>query len=429
MGVSELGGEGKRSLHIGVVGLGQCGGSFAEQFAERGYPALAVNGSRADLRALGRLDEARKLAVGSDGFYGAGGSLSLGGEALRAGLPAIEHKALELFEDVELLLVVGGLGGGTGGNLAELVAALTAQDFPVVALGVLPGGGEGHRPKTNALWAINELVESDADSLIFVDNDKLFGAYGGEGIGRFYAKCNAAVVDAVDALNSVSANPDLASVRTFDPNDLRQLLRFGGVTVFGSRDIEGKLGGDALARAFRDVVNRNDISATGFDLADVVMVGSIITAGKSVLDDTPASSFDDFQREVKQLTSGAMHRSGIYLSTGQPARLHVVATGLPLPSRVRELLAEASGESHSFNEKKASARARLAKLDLSALGVSDPVPTARAVAADRVVRSGVTGKGSVAPMPVEDGELQIVDAAGADGEESSSDEALEATGR
>ncbi len=360
-----------RSLHVGVIGLGQCGGNIAAAFAAKRYPAFVVNTSKTDLASLEGLSNDDKIAVGGDGFYGAGGSLSLGGDALRGGAEQIEERALHLFDDVELVIAIGGLGGGTGGNLAELVNMLSGQEFPVVALAVLPSASEGHRVKTNALWGLNELVDSDLEALILVDNNKLFATHGDEGVSSFMDKCNSVVVDAIDRLNTLSSAEGMTSIRTFDPNDLRQVVRFGGVTVFGSREVEGAISRDSLLQAFIEVLNSNEVLATGFEHEDAVVVGSIITAPANVLSRTPAAAFDDYFREVRMVTSGAMHRSGIYVGGNEPARLYVVASGLPLPTRCRDLLSEATAESNQFGQKKQSARAKLTKLDLSALGVGE----------------------------------------------------------
>ncbi|MFP6687386.1 MAG: hypothetical protein VB934_21895, partial [Polyangiaceae bacterium] len=74
-----------RALHIGVVGLGQCGGNIADAFAARGYPAIAVNCASADLAALQHVPVPLRLGVGTAAANGSGGSLRLGGEALREG--------------------------------------------------------------------------------------------------------------------------------------------------------------------------------------------------------------------------------------------------------------------------------------------------------------------------------------------------------
>lgn len=360
-----------RSLQFGVVGLGQGGGNFAEAFAALGYPAIALNTSRADLSSLIRLDDSCKVALGDGLGFGAGGSLSLGGEALRGSQARIEEVAVAKLDHVEMLIVVGALGGGTGGNLAELVNMLALQEFPVLAVGVLPSAAEGHRTKTNALWAVNELLDSAAEAIFLVDNDKLFSRNAASSAVQFMDDCNATFVKAFDAWNQLASAGGLRAIRTFDPNDLRQVLRFGGVTMFGSVPVEGKLSRDSLVSAFLDVLNKNPILASGFESQDAVMVGSIVVATDGVLETVSASVFDDFLRDVRQLTIGAAHRTGLYVGDG-PTMLHTFVTGLPLPARAVELLSETTSETNAFGEKKLAARSKLRKLDLSALGIQPP---------------------------------------------------------
>ncbi|MBM4373718.1 MAG: hypothetical protein FJ095_01445 [Deltaproteobacteria bacterium] len=387
-----------RSLQLGVVGLGQCGGNFAEAFSVVGYPAIALNISRADLRGLNRIPESHKLVIGEDGAYGAGGSLSIGGEALRTSQAKIEETTVALLDDVEVLVAVGALGGGTGGNLAELVNILAAQDFPVIALGILPSASEGHRTKTNALWALNELVDSAAEAILLIDNDKLFAAHGASSAMRYMQDCNHAFVKAFEALNRLPSNEALRPIRTFDPNDLRQVLRFGGVTVFGSAIIDGDITSESLVSALSDALNKNDLLAGGFESHDAVMLASVITANEASLYDVQASVFDDYLREVRRMTVGAAHRTGLFVGEG-PATLHVVVAGLPLPSRAVEMLGEASSEMKAFGDKKLAARSKLKKLDLTALGiVATPFATsdapATAVADTRKHAEGVAAAGS-----------------------------------
>ena len=314
------------------------------------------------------MSDSRKVVIGDDGFYGAGGSLSIGGEALRASQAKIEEAAVAELDDVEILIAVGALGGGTGGNLAELVNMLSAQEFPVIAVGVMPSATEGHRTKTNALWALNELVDSSAEAILLVDNDKLFTAHGSSSAVRFMQDCNSTFVKAFDSLNRLAGNEAMRAIRTFDPNDLRQVLRFGGVTVFGSQPIEGDLTRDALLAAYVDVLNKNALLAGGFESHDAVMIASVVVANESTLTDVPAAVFDDYLRDVKQLTFGAAHRTGLYVGEG-PTTLHVMIAGLPLPSRAADMLNETTAETSAFGDKKLAARSKLKKLDLSGLGI------------------------------------------------------------
>jgi len=412
-----------RALHIGVVGLGQCGGNIADAFAARGYPAIAVNCASADLAALQHVPVPLRLGVGAAAANGSGGSLRLGGEALRAGGDAVAELVEQVFDDVEIVLAVGGLGGGTGGNLVELVSIVADLEFPVIAMGVLPGLAEGYRLKTNALWAINELVDAPIDSLLLVDNEKLYAKHGNATVETFWAACNESLAAAVDRLNCLASDESLTSVRTFDPNDLRQLVRFGGTTLFGTSTIEGAINRESLLLAFMDAINNSDMLATGVELEDVVVLGSIVTAGSELLSQTSAAVFDDYFREVQLVTNGAAHRFGLYRrSTAGPAQLHVIAAGLPLPGRVHDMLAEATAEAQRFGTKKSQARVRLQRLDLSPLGVqqepspptvteTSPPPRPRAVAieeaapmADSEERAGAGVFTSAAPS-LDDAEL------------------------
>jgi cell division GTPase FtsZ len=365
-----------RALHIGVVGLGQCGGNIADAFAVRGYPAIAVNCASADLAALKHVPPPWRLGVGAAAANGSGGSLRLGGEALRAGGDLVAELVEQVFDDVEIVLAVGGLGGGTGGNLVELVSIVAELEFPVIAMGVLPGLAEGYRVKTNALWAINELVDAPIDSLLLVDNEKLYAKHGSATVETFWSACNESLVAAIDGLNCLASDESLTSVRTFDPNDLRQLVRFGGTTQFGTSTIKGGICRDSLLNAFMDAINNNDMLATGIEFEDIVVLGSIVTAGTEILSQTSAAVFDDYFREVQLVTNGAAHRFGLYRrSTAGPAQLHVIAAGLPLPGRVHDMLAEATAEAQRFGTKKSQARIRLQRLDLSPLGVQqEPSP-------------------------------------------------------
>ncbi|MBI4701110.1 MAG: hypothetical protein HY744_08120, partial [Deltaproteobacteria bacterium] len=65
-------------------------------------------------------------------------------------------------------------------------------------------------------------------------------------------------------------------------------------------------------------------------------------------------------------TGGAEHRAGIYSTKAEEVRLHLVAGGLPLPSRAQELLAETTEEAKLFTAKQV-VRQKLVKLDLSPL--------------------------------------------------------------
>jgi cell division GTPase FtsZ len=409
------------ALQIGIIGLGQCGGNFAAEFAAKGYPALAINTSPIDLRALRGLEEAQRLFIGSAGMNGTGGNLTTGLARLEAARDAILAAATAL--EVEVFLVVGGLGGGTGGGLGAVVQLLSTLERPVIAWAVLPAGSDNHAAKLNALQAVNALLDAPFDSLAFVDNQKLSAAFANAGIDQYLHEANAAVVTAFDDLNRLHDRADLASIRTFGPEELRQTLLSGGVSVFGSRILDGSLTAESLLVAARETLGEPELFGGGYDLTDLVTASSIVTAHADVLADTPATVFEDFYTDLKQETGGAAHHGGIYQGEEERTRVYFLAGGFPLPARLGELVKEATEEAARFKAK-AAPRSKLKKLDLSALG--GLVPGAGPPAAGVKGKGMVKHRGRVEEAPAKGGADPLVDLDFDDGEPPVIEENLEA---
>ncbi len=354
-----------QALRIGVVGLGQCGGNFAAEFSSRGYPALAVNTSQTDLRSVTGLDDDQRLYVGTDGLNGTGGAMAVAADSLASRGSEIAT-AVARWPDVDAVLAVGGLGGGTGANLAQVVELLAGDDCPVIALAVLPSSSESHTAKVNALQGINALLDAPFEALMMVDNQKVYAAFSNAGIDQFLHEGNRAVVSAFDELNTLSGQGELSSIRSFDPQQYQHTLLSGGVVVFGSRTVDQNLSPESLMDTVRGALADHEYLGAGYELADAVVIGAVMVASADVLADTPATVFEDFSAELKNETGGADLHTGIYGGDVKSTRLHIMVGGLPLPTRTQELLEEAASEAERFSTKKAP-RKKLKKLDLSGL--------------------------------------------------------------
>jgi len=354
-----------QAVRIGVVGLGQCGGNFAAEFNKLGYPALAVNTSQTDLRSVSGLDDGQRLYVGIDGLNGTGGALIVGAESLAARGDEIV-RAVAKWSDVEAVLAVGGLGGGTGANLAQVVELLARDERPVIAMAVLPASSESHTAKVNALQGINALLDVPFEALVMVDNQKVYAAFSSAGIDQFLHEGNRAVVSCFDELNKLSAQEGLSSIRSFDPQELRHTLLSGGVVVFGSRAIDDSLTPESLLEVVRSTIAQHEYLGGGYELEDAVVISAVTVSNADVLADTPATVFEDFSAALKKETGGADLHAGIYGGEVKSTRVYIMAGGLPLPGRAQELLEEAAQEAERFSAKKAP-RKKLKKLDLSVL--------------------------------------------------------------
>jgi cell division GTPase FtsZ len=353
-----------QALRIGVVGLGQCGGNFAAEFAKLGYPALAANTSQTDLRSLTGLEDDQRLYLGVDGLNGTGGAMVVGADCLAARGSEIVT-AVARWPEVDAVLVIGGLGGGTGANLAWVVEHLAGEECPVIAMAVLPASSESHTAKVNALQGVNALLDVNFDSLIMVDNQKVYKAFANAGLDQFLHEGNFAVASSFDELNSLSGKQDLRSIRSFDPQQFQHTLLSGGLVVFDSRAIDG-LTPESLLEAVRSAVVNHPYLGSGYELGDAVVVSAVMVCNADVLADTPATVFEDFSAAIKSESDGADLHAGIYSGDVKSTRVHLMVGGLPLPGRTQELLEEAAQEAERFSTKKAP-RKKLKKLDLSGL--------------------------------------------------------------
>ena len=364
-----------RALRIGVVGLGQCGGNFAAEFARKGYPAIAVNTSETDLRAVSGMEDAHRVYIGVEGLNGTGGNLQVGAGCLEKKSGDITD-GMKALSGTEALIVVGGLGGGTGGNLAALVHLVATEERPVIAMGVLPASSDSHTAKVNALQGVNELLDAPFEALVMVDNQKLYSVFANAGIDQFLQEGNAAVVTSFDELNALSGQSDYASIRSFDPQEFRHTLLSGGMVVFGSRNIEETLSPESLMGCVGGILADHEHLCSGYELEDAVVVSTVLIGSSDAMADTPATVFQDFNNELKNDTGGAAHHAGIYSGKVDHPRLHVMVGGLPLPARTQELLEEAAQEAERFSSKKAP-RTKLKKLDLSGLGALGKPPSSK----------------------------------------------------
>ncbi len=402
----------QRALRIGVVGLGQCGGNLAAAFGARGYPALAVNTSEADLRTLTELDDTARMYIGIDGLNGAGGNPGIGGQCLAQKADEIEAVVNEL-PDVEALLVMGGLGGGTGGNLAALVERLATDLRPVIALGVLPASAESYAAKVNALQAVNGLIDAPFEALVLVDNQRLLSTYANAGMDQYFTEGNAAVVEAFDALNRLPGRADLTAIRTYDPGELRETLLAGGVALYGSRSLETPLAPDALVGALKELTQSHPVLGAGYALEDAVVVSAVLVLDPDSLADTPATVLGEFTTSLKEETGGAAVHVGLYGGDVSKPKLYVALGGFPLPGRAQELLEEAGREAERIAKKRAP-RKRLQKLDLSGLAPAGPpaAPGKGMVKAEARPQGGGESADEVGPvvdLDFEDGEAPVVE--------------------
>ena len=149
--------SGERSIPIKVIGFGGAGLSIVSRLKPEGWDKVTLAVADTDKRALERvLTVQEKLLLGrntSKGL-GCGGDPEWGKEAAESSRE--ELKALS--EGAELLFLVCGLGGGTGGNAAAILAEEAGKRKAlVITFAVMPFSFEARRRAQQANEALTEL--------------------------------------------------------------------------------------------------------------------------------------------------------------------------------------------------------------------------------------------------------------------------------
>jgi len=373
--------EVRKCLEMGVVGLGECGGNLALEFAHLGYNAVAVNTSHTDLRGL-PLEANRRIYVGLDGRDGAGQDMALGQRSIEAKSEELVQKVGKLTDGCDHLLLATGLGGGTGSNVGVLANILARLERPVSVLAALPKNQESSIVKINAVNAINHFRTCDVSSIILIDNEKILRQYRSESLTKFYSSANHAAVNVLHEINTISTNDAYVPIRGFDGEDFRRVFSSRGVLIFGAADLadDDLLVRDRLANSLRGIWDSSGLLASGFEYKDATMAGVLLVASKDLLDKVPADVFESLIKQIRDLTD----TSGIYagLFQGPPeqaARLYTMLGGLPFPARLRTVLSQAKEEGPALGVKVARPIEELDLGDLSGLdlfssGYVGPVP-------------------------------------------------------
>ena len=222
-----------------LVGVGQAGGKLTtalSEFDERmGFgavlDALAVNSATADLQPL-PLDT---ILIGQDRVkgHGVGGDNELGAEIMQQDIgEVLGALSGRITAHAESIIVVAGLGGGTGSGGAPVVVNQLSRiyDVPVYALGVLPGRDEGTLAQVNAGRSLKTLV-GHADSTILIDNDAWKSS--GESLSDGYEAINTNIARRIGLLLGAGEATHGVGESVVDTSEVINTLRSGGVAAIG----------------------------------------------------------------------------------------------------------------------------------------------------------------------------------------------------
>ena len=231
-------------MKLALIGVGQAGGKVVEALVAYDgktgnkfvTAALAVNTARADLAGLKLLRDEHRVLIGQARVkgHGVGADNELGAEVMSEDVDEV-LRALDSVptHEVDAVLVVAGLGGGTGSGGAPVLAHELKRLYtePVYGLGVLPGTDEGGIYTLNAARSFQTFVR-EVDNLIVFDNDAWRAS--GESVQGGYATINEELARRLGVLFSAGETDgtDVAE-SVVDASEIINTLAGGGVSTVG----------------------------------------------------------------------------------------------------------------------------------------------------------------------------------------------------
>ena len=304
---------------IKVIGVGGGGCNAVNYMYKQRIEGCTFIVANTDSQALEKCDVPLKIKMG---MLGAGTNPT---EGRNAALNSQDLISKTLFDDhTEMLFITAGMGGGTGTGAAPVIAAM-AKKKGILTVGVvtIPFKNQGNETMSKALDGISEL-EKNVDSLLIIDNEKLFDVYGDLLLQEAFPKADEVLATAVRGITEIIQKRGYINV---DFKDVKTMMKDSGYALMGCGTGVGENRiGDAVKMALESPL-LND-----FDLKNAANVLINVTVGDNKEGMTMAE-YAKLTALVGQYTGKANNfKSGIVFDEdpefGDRVNITVIVTGI-----------------------------------------------------------------------------------------------------
>ena len=304
---------------IKVIGVGGGGCNAVNYMYKQRIEGCTFIVANTDSQALEKCDVPLKIKMGT---LGAGTNPT---EGRNAALNSQDLISKTLFDDhTEMLFITAGMGGGTGTGAAPVIAAM-AKKKGILTVGVvtIPFKNQGNETMSKALDGISER-EKNVDSLLIIDNEKLFDVYGDLLLQDAFPKADEVLATAVRGITEIIQKRGYINV---DFKDVKTMMKDSGYALMGCGTGVGENRiGDAVKMALESPL-LND-----FDLKNAANVLINVTVGDNKEGMTMAE-YAKLTALVGQYTGKANNfKSGIVFDEdpefGDRVNITVIVTGI-----------------------------------------------------------------------------------------------------
>ncbi|MCX6773711.1 MAG: cell division protein FtsZ, partial [Candidatus Micrarchaeota archaeon] len=264
-------------IKIVTIGVGGGGNNTINRlikFGVKGTELVAVNTDAQHLNIIH--EKAKKILIGKSitKGLGAGGYADVGAKAAEVDRPAIQ----EVLDGAHLVFICAGMGGGTGGGAAPIIASIAKEQGAItIAMVTYPFNLEKARKK-KADDCIKELKKY-ADSVIILDNNRLVELFPNLRMTDAFQVADEILARAIGGLVWTITQPSLINI---DFADVRSIMQGGGVGFIAVG--EGK-SNDRVRQAAEGVM-KNRLLDVDFEGAKGALIhisgGSDLTLGDAI---------------------------------------------------------------------------------------------------------------------------------------------------
>ncbi len=221
--------------NIKVIGVGGGGSNAVSRMATSSMTGVEFIVVNTDVQALRHAPVEIKLQIGEKLTKG----LGVGADPEKGRKAAIEDtdKILQHLHGADMVFITAGLGGGTGGGAAPIIANL-AKEMEILTVGVVtkPFVFEGKRRGEQAERGLEELKAS-VDSLIIIPNQRLINhASKNTGVKEAFAMADNVLRQAVQGIADIIVKPGYINV---DFADVRTVMLERGMAMMGIGEATG----------------------------------------------------------------------------------------------------------------------------------------------------------------------------------------------
>ena len=163
--------EAGKDAKIVVIGVGGGGNNAVDRMIQSGMSGVDFVTMNTDKGVLLRSKAETKIQLGEKltRGLGAGANPEIGEKAARESVDEI----VKLMDNVDMVFITAGMGGGTGTGAAPVVAEIAkSKGILTVAVVTKPFSFEGRQKMMSALRGIEKL-QASVDSLVIIPNDNI----------------------------------------------------------------------------------------------------------------------------------------------------------------------------------------------------------------------------------------------------------------